>query len=294
MRRLAPQKRNARTAHAPPERSRETGCLIDIRDGVCRQAARNWAISTRREPAAGVGRYEEKSAGARYLSPCVVEITRMKPKVIDLFAGGGGFTLSALQAGFSVPLGVDNDADLSNSYPINFPGSKIVTTDVTTANPKAMLAHAGIEAGECFGVVGGPPCQGFSSIGQRKIDDDRNSLVTDFFRFVRVLKPIFFVMENVPGILCAPFVDILNRSLDSVSSEYEFLGPINLNAANFGAATSRSRMIVVGYNPKHVDELSVSDVEAVKVDKSACVYEAIHDLQSHPPYETRQERHVIR
>ena len=131
-----------------------------------------------------------------------------------------------------------------------------------------------------FGIVGGPPCQGFSSIGRRSLHDSRNLLVRDFFRFVKVLKPAFFLMENVPGLLAKPFSRILQDALDSISSSYSFVGPLKLNAADFGAATSRVRAIVIGYRPEYVNPLSEKDIEELKVERRRTVFEAIHDLPS--------------
>lgn len=204
----------------------------------------------------------------------------MKPQIIDLFAGAGGFTLGAYQAGFSSALALDNDADVSYSFPINFPRCKILSADIRRTEPEALFSLTEIGPHDTFGIVGGPPCQGFSSIGKRKVEDARNFLVGDFFRFVRVLKPTFFVMENVPGILAESFENILSDALDSVSSNYDFVGPLKLNAADFGAATSRVRAIVIGYRPEYVGAISESDIEHRKTKQQRSVFEAIHDLPS--------------
>ncbi|MGH7814653.1 MAG: DNA cytosine methyltransferase [Candidatus Binataceae bacterium] len=204
----------------------------------------------------------------------------MKPQLIDLFAGAGGFTLGAYQAGFSTALAVDNDQNLTHSFPINFPGSKLLHADISRADPKALLSVAGMRRCDVSGIVGGPPCQGFSAIGLRSPRDNRNHLVRDFFRFVRAIEPSFFVMENVPGILNEPFAKVLYDGLDSVSSKYEFVGPLRLNAVDFGAPTSRTRAIVIGYRPDLVGALTEKDFEAVKVRNQRTVFEAMHDLPS--------------
>ncbi len=204
----------------------------------------------------------------------------MKPKIIDLFAGVGGFTLGAYEAGFSTALAVDNDKDLSHSFPINFPCAKFFSADISQTSPESLLAEAEIGRYDTFGIVGGPPCQGFSSIGRRSLHDSRNLLVRDFFRFVKALKPAFFLMENVPGLLTKPFFGILQEALDSISSTYNFVGPLKLNAADFGAATSRVRTIAIGYRPEYVNPLSEQDIQELKVERQRSVFEAIHDLSS--------------
>jgi DNA (cytosine-5)-methyltransferase 1 len=203
----------------------------------------------------------------------------MKPKLIDLFAGGGGFTLGGYQAGFTPALAVDNDSDLSHNFPVNFPLSTVLAADIAGVDPRDILNHAGINRNEAFGIVGGPPCQGFSAIGKRDVDDSRNALVLEYFRFVRNLEPAFFVMENVLGIVADPFAKILDRGLDSVSSKYDFVGPLSLNAADFGAATSRTRTIVIGYRTEYVNRFSEKNIEMLWTNRRS-VYDAIHDLPS--------------
>ena len=209
-----------------------------------------------------------------------------------LFAGVGGFTLGAYEAGFSTALAVDNDRDLSHSFPINFPCAKFFSADISQTSPESLLAEAEIGRYDTFGIVGGPPCQGFSSIGKRSLEDTRNLLVRDFFRFVSALNPAFFVMENVLGILAEPFANILDDALDSVSPNYDLVGPLKLNAADFGAATSRVRAIVIGYRPDYVDAISESDIERRKTKLLRSVFEAIHDLPS-PNQRGMQDSHGV-
>lgn len=215
---------------------------------------------------------------ARQRTRGVINEGPMKPGVIDLFAGAGGFTLGAYDAGFTTKLAVDCDADLSHSFPINFPRSKCLSVDISRADPKDLFAKAEIARNQIFGIVGGPPCQGFSSIGKKHPEDSRNLLVRHFFRFVKALKPAFFIMENVPGILVEPFAHDLESLMDSISSAYEFVGPLRLDAADFGAATLRTRAIVIGYQTSFLNRFSSDEIEALKTAKHRSVFEAIHDL----------------
>src|ERR1700730_5062228 len=99
--------------------------------------------------------------------------------LIDLFSGGGGFSLGAHQAGFRVAAAFDNDPMLSFSYPFNFPNTKMVLEDVTKLTGDAVFGVAG---GRVDGILGGPPCQGFSEIGRQRADDPRRQLLSHFFR----------------------------------------------------------------------------------------------------------------
>jgi len=200
--------------------------------------------------------------------------------VVDLFAGAGGFSLGAHLAGFSVPLAIDLDPSLTSSRPSNFPTSKVLHADLASVDPLDALKEVGLKCEDVCGVIGGPPCQGFSYMGARNPEDPRNQLISEYFRFVRKVQPAFFVLENVPGILTEPFRAVLDDGIDSVGEAYACTGPLSVNAANFGAATRRHRVILVGYRKDRVNAISRADIEAQQSDWTATVYEAIHDLPS--------------
>ena len=120
-------------------------------------------------------------------------------KVIDLFAGCGGLSLGFEMAGFEIPLAIEKDEWASETYRANHPDTKVITGDITEILDLDSLLdkkHLPID-----GIIGGPPCQGFSLSGNRDKNDPRNSLFMEFVRFVKFYKPKFFVMENVTGIL---------------------------------------------------------------------------------------------
>jgi DNA (cytosine-5)-methyltransferase 1 len=122
-------------------------------------------------------------------------------KLIDLFCGAGGFSLGAHLAGFSTVLAVDKDPILTSAFTRNFPTTKLLIADLSSTSGEKLLSAAGLTAGEDIGVIGGPPCQGFSLMGKRSISDSRNELLQHYFRLVAEIRPKFFIMENVPGLL---------------------------------------------------------------------------------------------
>jgi DNA (cytosine-5)-methyltransferase 1 len=183
-------------------------------------------------------------------------------------------------AGFEVPLAIDIDKDLTSSFGANFPATKLVLTDLSTADPLGLLRSAGLQPRRVDGVLGGPPCQGFSYMGKRDINDPRNSLVGSFFRFVRAAEPGFFLMENVPGILSERFRGTLDEGIDSLGTDYTVLPPFCVDAARYGAATSRERAIVFGSRKDCVGDLSERDVVNAGGRPATTVYNAIHDLPS--------------
>lgn len=170
-----------------------------------------------------------------------------KPMVLDLFAGAGGFALAAASAGFDVAASVDVDADLLSCHSDNFPSVSVLLADLLDVAPSEVLAECGRQADEIAGVLGGPPCQGFSRIGRRDRSDPRNRLVGRFFDYVRHINPPFFVFENVPGILDGSFRNVLANGLSQVAEHYQVFGPTLLDAAQFGVPTTRKRVLVFGF-----------------------------------------------
>ena len=125
-----------------------------------------------------------------------------RPAIIDLFCGVGGLSLGFRAAGFKVALAIDNDKQAHQAYSQNFPETLPLYEDINNfaKEPQKYLEEVGLTADQIVGVIGGPPCQGFSYLGERSSRDERNLLVSKFMDVVLCIKPIFFVMENVPGL----------------------------------------------------------------------------------------------
>ncbi len=110
-----------------------------------------------------------------------------------------------------------------------------------------MLRAAGLKKGGVDVVIGGPPCQGFSPIGKRDLEDERNQLITHFFRLVAEIEPTVFVVENVPGILSPSYQNILTSAKALVEERYTLLPPHKMQALDAGAPTVRTRVVIVGF-----------------------------------------------
>jgi DNA (cytosine-5)-methyltransferase 1 len=182
-----------------------------------------------------------------------------QPRVIDLFAGAGGLSLGAARAGFKVAAAVDNDRFAVAAHQINFPNAKHLSLDVSSLSGKQLLSEAGVKRNELAGLVGGPPCQGFSSIGHRVANDSRNSLFQDFFRLVAETNPVFFLAENVPGILAERNRKLVSKALGAVPDRFIMLDPIVVNASKYGAPTKRQRVFFFGFNPNRMGRLKSID-----------------------------------
>ncbi len=195
--------------------------------------------------------------------------------IVDLFCGCGGFASGAHAAGLGPRLAFDVDEILTSSFSKNFPHTRLALTDLAHVDGKSIRNLIG---GNVDGVFGGPPCQAFSEIGLRREADPRRELLYHFFRIVAELRPAFFVMENVRGLGFVTARPLLDRALDCIPGHYVILGPVILDAADFGAATKRPRMFVIGYDPGRCDPISVDQLRTLR-QPAASVRAAIADLR---------------
>lgn len=196
-------------------------------------------------------------------------------KIVDLFCGSGGFSLGAHRAGFDVAAAFDIDPILTSAFERNFPGTELVLADVSKLTGEAIRSKV---SGAVCGVFGGPPCQGFSSIGRRDAKDPRRQLLGHFFRVVNELRPKFFVMENVKGLAYADARKVLDDALEAFGVGYRIFGPVILDAADFGAATRRKRLFIIGFREDQQLEMSMEDLQPF-MRPPATVSDALSDLR---------------
>lgn len=184
--------------------------------------------------------------------------------MLDLFSGAGGMAEGFLQAGFSIPFASDRSEQAELTYTnrhkqlgleINY-----YCGDVSElSKPETLKSFLGSSFSEIDVVCGGPPCQGFSLAGQRNPLDARNQLVQSYIKILAQVKPKYFVMENVLGILSAKFVNYqgiklsyINKSvIDVLKSEFNEIGYPDvqiklLDASDYGVPQKRQRVIFLG------------------------------------------------
>ena len=176
-----------------------------------------------------------------------MENVKEEKLIIDLFAGCGGLSLGFEMAGFKIPLAIEIDEWASETYKKNHPDTFVMTEDITQVTDlDALLSDTDRNI---TGIIGGPPCQGFSLSGNRDKNDPRNSLFMEFVRFVRHFKPEFFVMENVPGLLSMK-TKKGEMVRDVILSEFKDSGYNvdyhTVNAAEYGVPQSRMRIVFIG------------------------------------------------
>lgn len=198
--------------------------------------------------------------------------------VIDLFAGAGGLSLGAARAGFDLVGAVETDKHALATHKRNFPATQHLDFDVAGLSGAALMKHCGLVAGELEGLIGGPPCQGFSVIGKQNPDDLRNDLFGHFMRLVDETRPAFFVAENVPGILHEKNAEMLKAAFNRLPKNYVVLDPFKAEAFKFGAPTVRKRLFFIGFDPSKVNALTKSDLDSTHVPDRTTVKDALYGL----------------
>lgn len=169
---------------------------------------------------------------------------------IELFAGAGGMSLGFARAGFSLRAAVEADPIHAATHGINFPSCRTIATDILRVSSRDLRSAGDLGANEDIHVLfGGPPCQGFSIGGKRSPHDPRNIGVLEFARLVRELRPLYFVMENVDGLLSPMAAQTLSMFLGEVAfSGYDIVGPVRaLEAADYGVPQWRRRVFLLGH-----------------------------------------------
>jgi len=167
-------------------------------------------------------------------------------KIIDLFCGIGGLSLGFENAGFEVAAAIDMWDDAIKTFNHNRKEKVAKTISVEQFNDE-ILPNL-IKKEKISGIIGGPPCQGFSTVGKRDIDDDRNKLYLEFYKAVKIANPDFFVIENVKGMLTlnkGAFVDDIMKRFGEDGLGYTISKQL-VNAADYGVPQNRYRVFFVG------------------------------------------------
>jgi DNA (cytosine-5)-methyltransferase 1 len=171
-----------------------------------------------------------------------------RPIGIDLFAGAGGMSLGFEQAGFDIVAAVEIDPVHCAVHKFNFPHCAVMPRSVIGLSGSEIRVASGIGKRKVDVIFGGAPCQGFSMIGQRALDDPRNALVRDFLRIVAELDASYFVFENVKGFTLGQHRQFLDEIVATASElGYDVLSPWRvLDAAHFGVPQHRERLFLYG------------------------------------------------
>ncbi len=198
-----------------------------------------------------------------------------RPIGIDLFAGAGGLSLGFEQAGFDIAAAVEIDPIHCATHEFNFPYSRAICASVVDMTGAEIRRRAGLGEAEIDVVFGGAPCQGFSMIGKRALDDQRNQLVFHYVRLVSELHPKYCVFENVKGLTLGKHAQFLEELIEALEvAGYKLLLPYRvLNASDFGVPQDRRRLFLMG---ARADQVMPTYPDAAR--QRTTVWEAIGDL----------------
>jgi DNA (cytosine-5)-methyltransferase 1 len=174
-----------------------------------------------------------------------------KYSVVDLFCGAGGLHIGFEKVGFEIKLCIDNDPLVEKTHKRNYPHIPIINRDISTISIDEIKSYSKDDVDV---IIGGPPCQGFSTIGRRvsscpdkrNQEDARNELVYAYAKIVKALTPKFVVMENVKGILTMKNGLYLETVLNELRCAGYSVDYRVMNVADFGVPQIRERVIIVG------------------------------------------------
>lgn len=164
--------------------------------------------------------------------------------IIDLFCGCGGFSKGFENEGYTVELAIDSWKDAIETFNINHKKNSGVTKNIYDYTNEEIRKFG--EEHDIIGIIGGPPCQGFSMVGKREASDVRNTLYLQYVRFVEQIRPEFFILENVKGLLTLEKgyfkKDIIERFSElGYNVTYKVL-----RASDYGVPQNRERVVFVG------------------------------------------------
>ena len=198
--------------------------------------------------------------------------------IVSLFSGCGGLDLGFRQAGFNIIFANEYDRSIWKTYELNHPKTKLDKRDIRNIPSN--------DIPDCIGIIGGPPCQSWSEAGAgRGINDTRGQLFYDYVRIVQEKQPLFFLAENVRGILSSrhtqAFITILNQFRKiGYNVSYQLL-----NASNFSVPQDRKRVIIVGYHESLGGNFQFPQASSKKL----TLKDAIYDLSSIEPNKVKDK-----
>jgi DNA (cytosine-5)-methyltransferase 1 len=169
-------------------------------------------------------------------------------KIIDLFCGCGGLSLGFEQAGFEIAYAIDSWDKAIETYNHNHKKKVAVCADIHSLTSEVLRVIN--SDGDVIGIIGGPPCQGFSKVGTRDVNDPRNHLYTEYCRIVKEVSPCFFVLENVSGLLNLGkgiFRDDILKRFGELGYRVVFKV---ISAADYGVPQNRHRVFFIGIKGK--------------------------------------------
>lgn len=211
-----------------------------------------------------------------------------KIRVVDLFAGVGGLSYGfAEHKAFEIVAANEILPQMATAYKLNHPTVTVYNKDIKDFGIANLTRDFGLQKGDIHLVIGGPPCQAYSTVGKRLIDDPRGQLFQQYYRVLQELAPQAFIFENVKGLLSIQKGALLRQILQLFQSLGFRVKYQVLNAADYGTPQIRERVIIVGtktiqdfeFPPAtHYNRLQAPKIIAPNLKPYVSVAEAIGDL----------------
>lgn len=173
------------------------------------------------------------------------------PTAISLFCGAGGCSLGFKQAGYEILYANDKDSAAIETYKRNFPQALCDNEDINNLNFNKILKDIQIKPGELDILIGGPPCQGFSTAGTRFWDDPRNHLLKSYINALETIRPKWFIMENVEGLLTSNKGKYIYEAAKAFIEIGYFIRIEKVYSQEYGIPQRRKRVLIIGNRIGH-------------------------------------------
>ena len=227
-----------------------------------------------------------------------------KKILIDLFCGAGGLSLGFEMANFRVNLAIEIEEKYYRAYKRNHPETLSLNKDITELKCKE-ISDKFLQNKEIEGIIGGPPCIGFSTVGNRRPDDPRNMLIFYFIQWVKYFKPKFFVMENVPGILSMGKGKVVEKVVDLYKEIGYACKMETLLAADYGVPQLRQRVFFIGTQDNSIPSFKIqktnrnnnqtkSELKKNTLHPYLTVQDAISDVLNIEPFTKKRKDDMIK
>lgn len=191
-------------------------------------------------------------------------------KILSLFSGAGGLDFGFSKAPFKITHAIENDKKIWATYEKNYPETHLLKQDIKK------IESSYLNNFDFHGLIGGPPCQSWSFAGKKDgFKSAKGQLFLEYLRILKITNPLFFVAENVKGILSKKHKESLNFILNNFKELGYKVFVILLNASDFGVAQERERVFFIGFQEK----LNINDF-SIKKEKDKKNLEIIRDLNN--------------
>ncbi len=198
--------------------------------------------------------------------------------VISLFSGCGGLDLGFERAGFTIPVANEYDKGIWKTFKANHPNTHLIEGDIRKISKEDIEPF--LNGGKIDGIIGGPPCQSWSEAGAlRGIEDDRGKLFFDYIRILKDFQPIFFLAENVSGMLSNRHSEAVKNILKLFEDAGYDVSLSLVNAKDYGVAQERKRVFYIGFKKELGIKFCFPRGSTENDEKKLTLRDVIWDLQ---------------